>query len=489
MRDPAHTRPNILLLCSDQHHARMAGYRGHAEVKTPSLDRLASEGVHFTRSYCNTPICGPSRISFMTGRELHELGLWCNGVPWNGKAMTWADRLGQAGYRTLSRGKMDVPGPRTDVGFSDFDEPIPRPACDPYPLSEPRIYDQPDFHFDSFMDLPHAGMSREARLRMEGRDPMTLTTRFEENLYLTGHYDHDRHVVDQVLSFLRGDHRDTPWALHVGLLNPHWPYVCPEAFLAQYDPAALALPQDSRFPNPDLHPALQHYQGTHNHYQTIRDETHLRQIIAAYYGLITCMDSMVGEIMDCLAEQDLAGETCLIYTSDHGEACGEHGLFDKLTAYEASAAVPLIVRGPGLKRGVRCDEIVSLVDLYPTILDLAGIELSPAEKALPGRSWVPLLQGLKQARTDPILIEYHGIFFRHHWFALVEGDWKFVWYEKERPSLFNLREDPHELHDLGADPARVSLLSEFESKLRSRVDPEAVVRLARRELGWRDGGR
>lgn len=480
------TRPNLLVICSDQHHARLGGFRGHPQVKTPALDRLARQATVFTRAYCNTPICGPSRISFMTGRQLHEIGLWCNGVPWDGHATTWAARLGEAGYQTVSRGKMDVPGPFGNVGFADFEEPLPRAAYQPWPLAACRPYDEPGFHFDSFMDLPRAGLSREASLRQAGRDPARFSTDLEADLYLTGHTDHDRLVTDRVLTFLRESSRRQPWCLHVGLLNPHWPYLCPETFLQHYRPESIPLPQDCRFENPDLHPALQHYQATHNHYAAIRDEAHLRRILAAYCGLITCMDSMVGEILDSLEREGLAESTVVVYTSDHGEAAGEHGLFDKLTPYESASAVPLIIRGAGLPQARQCDRVVSLVDLYPTLLDLAGLLPAAGAPDRPGQSWLPLLHGEAQDRSAPVLIEYHGIFFRHSWFALVSDDWKFVWYDRERPSLFHLRTDPLERNDLGTAPATAAVRERFAAELRQRLDPHAVAARARRELAKGD---
>jgi choline-sulfatase len=481
------TPPNILLITADQHRRDAAGCYGHPRVRTPHLDRLAAQGVRFERAYCNSPICGPSRISLMTGRHLHELGLWCNGVPWNGRAQTWAARLREAGYRTISRGKMDVPGPHGSVGFEDFQEPIPRAACNPWPLREPRVYDRPGFHFDGFMDWPHAGQSREERLRECGLAPDRLHVTNEAGAYQTGYYDHDRLTTDAALAALRHHGRRGPWAMHVGLLQPHWPFLCPQEFLDLYPAASVDLPIDFRLPNPALHQTLRHYQATQNDFRAIAGEAHLRRIIAAYCGMITCLDRLVGELLTELERQGLADNTFVIYTADHGEGLGTHGLFDKLTPYEESVAVPLIIRGPGVRPG-RVAQPVSLVDLYPTILECARVPLTEAERAeLPGRS---LLAAGTRADDRPILSEYHGIFLRDSWFLLVQGSRKYTHYVGRRPSLFDLAGDPHELCDLHARPASQPVLRRLESQLRAVVDVEAVAARAARDLAkpGRGGG-
>ncbi len=473
------TPPNILLITSDQHQRSIAGCYGHPFVRTPHLDRLAAEGVRFERAYCNSPICGPSRISLMTGRHLHGLGLWCNGVPWDGRAQTWASRLGAAGYRTIHRGKMDVPGPHANVGFEDFQEPIPRAAVNPWPLREPRPYDLPGFRFDGFMDWPHAGQSREQRVRESGLAPDGLHVTNEGGTYRTGYYDHDRLTTDAALDALRRHGRQRPWAMHVGLVQPHWPFLCPQEFLDLYPPECVALPVDFRLPNEWLHPTLRHYQATQNDFRAIAGEAHLRRIVAAYYGMVTCMDQMVGELLAELERQGLADNTCVIYTADHGEALGAHGLFDKLTPYEESVAVPLIIRGPGL-RPKRVARPVSLVDLYPTILDCARVPLADTERAeLPGRS---LLDTHTLAHDRLILSEYHGIFLRDSWFLLVQDDLKYAHYVGQRPSLFDLAADPHELHDLAVESDSRCAIRQMESRLEALVDIAAIAARAARDL-------
>ncbi len=474
-------RPNILLICSDQHQRSAVGCYGHAVARTPNIDRLATGGRRFSRAYCNSPICGPSRISFMTGRYVHDIGMWCNGVPWDGAARTWAYRLTEAGYRTISRGKMDVPGPHGSVGFANFCEPIPRSAANPWPLTQRRVFDDPNLRFDGFMDWPRAGSCREHLLDLHGLQHDRLHVRDERGVYCTGYYDHDRLTTDEALDSLRRHGRQGPWAMHVGLVQPHWPFVCPQEFLDLYPPESIELPADFRRPNESLHPALRQLQRVNNDYRAIEGDPHLRQILAAYYGMATCMDRMVGELLDEIDRQGLAQNTYVIYVSDHGEGGGEHGLFDKLTPYEASVAVPLVIRGPGIAAGSVCDSLVSLVDLYTTILDCARLVRDPSEHRLPGRSLLATATCEGDTQRS-VFSEYHGIFLQQSWYMLLRGRHKYVHYVGQRPAMFDLASDPHELHDLHAEANAQQLIRQMESELRMIVDIEGVASRAAREL-------
>src|SRR5690606_8735358 len=185
---------------------------------------------------------------------------------------------------------------------------------------------------------------------------------------------------------------------------PHWPYCVPEEYFAEYYPDRIELPHDAHFPHPGLHPPLRRFQrglGIDG-----IDETDVRRTVAAYYGMVTAMDAMVGRIIDELDAQGLAENTYVIYISEHGESLGEHGLFYKQCSYEASVGVPAIIRGPGITPGTHVDVPVSLIDLYPTILDLVGVECEPDR---PGRSWRRLLAGSVDP-AEAVFAEFHGNF-------------------------------------------------------------------------------
>lgn len=463
--------PNILVICSDEHNPRMAGYRNHPYVKTPNLDRLATEGVHFTRAYCNSPVCGPSRMSFITGKYVHEIESWFMRIPLNRNEMTWARRLDQAGIPATMLGKMDFSGDYQDGGFTEHKILLKRPEWNPYPRTSPwsaRLegYSRPDKR----KHLVHAGAMEQEVIGGVEQYPQYL-----------GFYNHDRKVTDWALEFLRdkgSKSNNKPWALYVGLLYPHWPFRVPQRYFDMYYPDNIEMPRDAVFPNERLHPSLQHFQKALNLGEVTEDM--IRRTVAAYYGMITAMDEMIGEILDELKNQGLDEDTYVIYTSDHGESLGEHGLFYKQCSYESSVGVPLIIKGPDLPKGRVVNDIVSLVDLYPTIMDIAGLE---CEQDRQGSSWLRLIHGDKTGHKGYAFSEFHGNFFKDDWFMIVKDNYKYTYYTDQRPSLFHLAEDPYEMNDLATDPAYKEILLEFEKLLRNIVDPEEVSFKAKKDLG------
>ena len=476
-------RPNILVICSDEHHPAKLGYRGHDVVGTPNIDRIAAEGVHFTRAYCNSPICGPSRMSFMTGKYVHQLGTWLNGVRLDPAEVTWAQRLGRAGVRTSAYGKVGVVGRKDGGGFAEFHSRARHPVYVPWPFESP--FDQRLVGFSQppwwLVQDPGSREDGLRRLAAEGRLPTAEGLHPNAELVRTlGYFDLDREVTDRSLAFLRergGSKSGEPWLHFVGYTLPHWPYVCPEKYLARYDPSDVDLPHDHRLPNDRLHPEVRHFQAAR---PFAMNEQKLRAIIATYYGMITCMDDMIGELLAELRKQGLYEDTYVIYLSDHGQALGEHGLFGKQTSYEASVGVPLAMRGPGLPPGKRVDDPVSLVDLDPTLLQMAGLE--PGSER-PGTSLLDRARGRSPPGSDLVFSEYHGGYFRNDWYLVVRDHLKYTHYADARPSLFDIGEDPGELADLATDPAHRGTVDELEQRLRAVLDPEATTLRAKRDCG------
>ena len=450
----------------------MAGYRDHPFVKTPNLDRIAHEGTYFTRAYANCAVCGPSRMSFMTGKYVHQIDSWSNGVPLpeEEKKQTWAARLDQNGISSTCLGKIDSAGSEDNhnPGFTLFDEILHRRALDPYPRETP---------FDKRLPGYTRPASRRFLVEAGGGSLEGI-----EGTKELGFYGHDREVTDKSLAYIREKGRselEPPWALYVGYLYPHWPYRVPQKYFGMYYPDNISMPHDAEFPNTGIHPAMQEWQAT-NAFGEVTDDM-IRRTVAAYYGMITSMDDMIGEILTELQNQGLYDSTYIIYTSDHGDSMGEHGQFFKHCAYEGSVGIPLAISGPGIPSGkVNTQTPVSLVDLYPTILEMAGLDPEPD---LPGFSWMPLVKGENHNRSESVFAEWHGPAFRGAYYMLVRGDYKYIWYEFHSPSLYNLREDPNEDHDLASDPSQSTRLQSFEKELLAIVDPKATAMRAKRDLG------
>jgi choline-sulfatase len=464
-------KPNILVIVSDHHHPRMAGYLGHPYLRTANLDALAAGGVAFRRAYCNCPVCGPARSTYMSGKYVFETGHWSNGVPVPADLTTWAQRVAQAGIESALLGKIDFPGPLECAGFAHCKLSCRRRAFDPYPRTKPEGLSVPGFRragsrrmlIDSGPAVPEG---RHDPARWYGQS--------------CGLYDQDRAVTDWTLDYLKEKAKSPgePWALHVGYEYPHWPYMVPRKYFDMYYPDRVELPFDARFPNPDLPPAVYEFQQW-NDFGEVTEEM-LRRTLSAFYGMITCIDDMIGEIIDCLKATGQFDNTYVIYTTDHGDSMGEHGLFFKLSPMEGSIGVPLILCGPGIPAGRLIDTPVSLVDMYPTVLEMCGLR---PEHDTHGASWLPLARGEAGRRDDTVFCEYHGVGFRGSWYVLMRGDYKYTWYEYYPPTLYNLADDPREMHNLAGERAQAGRLEDFERRLRQICDPSAVSARAKKETG------
>ncbi len=489
---------NILVICSDEHHPLMSGYRGHNQVKTPNLDKLAAMGTQFNRAYCNNPICVPSRMSFITGKYAYEINSYIIGSPLDRNEMTWAKRLDEAGIKSTMLGKMDFCGEYQDGGFSNYKILRKRPAKD-VPLKEPYLAKlDGSYRTDKPAHIVNSG-SRTDEVLQKGLE-------CGEKIDEIGNYDHDRQVTDWAVEYLSEKTSESePWALYVGLLFPHWPFRVPEKYFNMYPPETIEIPSSWYEAKENQHPATVHHreQKILGHIsKTIAsyhpnlskklkdlgidkiDENTIKVAISAYFGMITCMDDMIGEIINLLEKKGIMKNTYIIYTSDHGESLGEHGLFYKQSPYEGSAGVPLIVTGPGVKKGQIVNQPVSLIDMYPTIMDMANLK---CEKDRKGYSWMPLLKGEKQKeRPDYIYCDFYASNYKNSWHLLAGSKYKYTYYVEDRPTLFDMENDPDEMNDLAINPKYKNILDDFEKKLRKIVNPEKEDRTAKEHLGLID---
>lgn len=458
--------PNILVICSDQHHPGFTGYRYHPKVKTPNLDQLARDGAYFSRAYSNCPVCGPSRMSFMTGKYVHQIENWYMGVPLKEGEATWARELDQAGIPSTMIGKIDASGGEDRVGFTNVKTEFFRDIWKPYPRQQP---------FEK--RLPGYTRSLSRRLLEDAGSGEIKQCGHNHHL---GNYDHDRQVTDWTLEYIKekGKKDAQPWALYVGFLQPHWPFRAPDKYFNMYYPDHLVMPYDAHFPNPALPPALQEWQQWNDYGEVSKDM--LQRTIAAYYGMVTCLDDMIGEIIHALKEEGLYDNTYIIYMSDHGEMLGEHGLFFKHCPLAPSIGVPLILKGPGIPSGTHVDIPVSLVDLFPTIMDIAGLKW---DEGCVGQSLLPFARGEQRERMQPVFAEFHGAGFRGAWYTLVEKEFKYTWYEFHEPTLYHIEQDPHEEINLANRPEYKHILQTFEQQLHAMLDPKATSRKAKMAQG------
>jgi len=450
------TRPtNVLVVLSDEHTRRVLGSYGNPIVRTPHLDALAREGTRFTSAYCQTPICVPSRGSLATGRWPHTIDSWDNATPYVGtEASSWGHRLTAQGHHVTTVGKLHYRRVDDPSGFADQRVPL-------------HVVDGTgDLYGLLRGDMP----PRPQSLRH------VIEARAGESEYVR----YDRAIADTAARWLREEAeaagRRKPWVLFVGFVSPHFPLVVPDAYFDLYHQDDLPLPVASTEATWSRHPAHE----LHRHQLGLAkplDEATVRKAVAAYYGLVTFLDEQIGRVLAALAESGVGPSTRVIYTSDHGEMLGEHGLWWKSTMFESSVTVPLVVSGPDMPAGRAVLTNAMLVDLYPTLLEMTGAAPSAEDAELPGRSLVALAREPDADRHA--FSEYHAIFSRRGMFMLRSGRWKYVHHVEGPPELFDLAAGPDELRDLALDPGHDSVRRACEAELARFVDPQAADARAR----------
>ena len=459
---------NLLFLLSDNHNRALAGCYGHPTATTPNLDRIAASGVRFANAYSASPLCCPARAAIATGRFPHQTGFFDNAIVYDGSVPSWMHRLRDQGHHVASIGKLHFRSTDDDNGFSE--ELLPMHILD--------------------------GKGGTQMLLRGFDDEKVNPGQFELYMERSGvgtapYQSFDVKITEAAESWLdkHGRGQDKPWALFVSYPSPHPPFCVPERLYNLHPEDDVPLPKNFRPEDRAEHPALDHLRkimATGD----ITDEALVRKIAAGYLGLIAHLDEQIGRVLAKLEALGLMASTRIVYTSDHGDLAGEHGLLGKCCMYEGSIGVPLLISGPGVPAGGVAQQIASHVDLFPTIVAGVGAELADEDASLPGTSLWPDAQGHEVARTG--FAEYHAVGSKTGVFMLREGALKLVYYVGMAPQLFDLEADPDEVHDLVKEGTGLDQAKALEAKLRTICDPEAVdakAKASQRAWAERWGGR
>jgi len=427
-------RPNILLLVSDDQRPDTIAALGNPVIQTPNLDRLVREGVTFTRAVSPNPLCVPARKEILSG---------CSGIR-NGR-VNFSQRfdpdqvplprlLQQAGYHTWYVGKWHTAGRPRDCGY---EESLGLFSSGGKPVEATDHAGRPVTGYRGWVFQTHDG-------RLLPELGVGLTP------------DISRRFADAAIELVERKPQ-RPFFLHVNFTAPHDPLLIPPGYEGKYDPALIPLPGNFLPQHPFDHGNL------HGRDELLmafpRTPEEVRSELAAYYAVISHMDQQIGRILQALDRTGQTAHTVVVFTSDQGLAIGSHGLRGKQNMYEHTVGVPLIFRGPGIPAGVRRNAQCYLRDLYPTFCELAGCKVPPVVQ---GKSLMPVIRG----QVETLYPEVY-CYFRDVQRMVRTNRWKLIWYPKiGRRQLFDLENDPLELHDLATSRAHEKIMDQLEEKLR-----------------------
>lgn len=435
-------KPNVLVIMSDEHNAGILGCAGNTLVRTPNLDGLACRGVVFDNCYCNSPLCVPSRLSFTAGKYASRVGAWSNSCWLPSADYPSLPRVLQTvGYETFLCGKMHYDVTRR-YGFTEIGGAMNK-----------TIKDGRGARRDANDLTPKPGISERFQDFRTGDDSRVMK--------------HDRQVTAGTLEFLKGrKNTDAPFLLLAGYLAPHFPLIIPERYWAPYR---------GRVPMPVIPEG--HLEALPLNYKHLRiafnvedvPDDVVRKGRELYYGFVEWLDEELGKVLATLAASEVADNTVVIYTTDHGENMGEHGLWWKNCLYDSAARVPLIVSWPARwKGGQRRTQVCSLVDVVQTIAALCGTA-TPADWN--GDSMVPWLDDPKTPWKDFAVSEYYGHNVASGYAMIRMGAFKYVYHtppDADHPAereLYNLKKDPGEFVNLAQKPRYAERMATMHAAL------------------------
>lgn len=449
------TQPNIVFIMADQLAAQALSLYGNRVCKTPNLDRLAAQGTVFENPYSNNPLCVPSRASLLSGRLSTNIGVYDNANELPTSTPTMAHYLRKAGYQTELCGKMHFIGPDQLHGFNS------RSVTDVYPANFQWIAD-----WSAGPAFVPSGTALNGVVE-SGKCIRTMQEDYDDEV---------EHACIQGLYNYAREPENAPFFQLVSFTSPHTPFTVSADYWDRYRAEDIDAPAvgDIPFEDLDFHSrALFFAHGRHRH-RVSKD--HLRDARHAYYGMISYIDDKVGRILDTLEKTGLRENTAVYFTSDHGEMLGERGMWFKQCFWEWSARVPLIASVPGQPSGKRCSAVVSLVDLLPTFLDMAGFNSKDnTDLTLDGKSLLPLIRDNDAEGCDVAISDYLAIGPCVPCRMIRKGRFKYIITHGNPSLLFDLVADPKELHDLIDDISYREIIADLHTIAMSGWNPNELT--------------
>lgn len=439
------TGPNILIFMVDQLSGLFFPDGPANWLHAPNLRALAARSVRFANTYTASPLCAPARAAFMSGQLPSRTGVYDNAAEFRSDIPTFAHHLRRAGYRTTLSGKMHFVGPDQMHGFED------RLTTDIYPADfgwtpdYRRPGERIDWWYHNMGSVTGAGVA-EITNQLEYDDEVAF------------------HATQKVYDLARGaDAR--PWMMTVSFTHPHDPYVARRKYWDLYQDCAHLMPQSPDVPFDAQDPHSQRIlRASDRHSYTLTDDMVARSR-RAYFANISYIDDRIGEVLAALAAT--RQEAVIVFVSDHGDMLGERGLWFKMSFFEGSARVPLMIAAPGLPPGL-IRQPVSTLDVMPTLCELAGVPMEDIRPWMDGTSLIPLATG--QGARPAVPMEYAAEASEAPMIGLRKGRWKLILCALDPDMLFDLEADPQERHNLAADPAHAATLAGLKHEAQARWD-------------------
>lgn len=444
-------KPNILIFMVDQLNGTFFP-DGPAEwLHAPNLKALAARSTRFQNTYTASPLCAPGRASFMSGQLPSRTRVYDNAAEFASDIPTYAHHLRRAGYYTCLSGKMHFVGPDQLHGFED------RLTTDIYPA---------DFGWTPDYRKPGERIEwwYHNMGSVTGAGTAEITNQMEYD-------DEVANLAKQKIYQLSRGLDDRPWSVTVSFTHPHDPYVARRKYMDLYDDCEHLDPVESAYRFEQLDPHSQRIMLANDYTQFTITDDDVRRARQAYFANISYLDEKIGDVLQVLDDTRQVDNTTIVFVSDHGDMLGEKGLWFKMSFYEGSARVPLMISSPKMQPGLIATP-VSTIDVTPTLADLAGVSMQEVMPWTTGESLVSLGQGGQ--RTTPVAMEYAAEGSYAPLVSLRSGQWKYNCCSLDPEQLFDISADPQEKNNLANDSAYKLIIESFRQQAKSRWDVEAL---------------
>ncbi|SMX33172.1 choline-sulfatase [Octadecabacter ascidiaceicola] len=442
------SKPNILIIMVDQLNGTLFPDGPVDWLHAPNLKKLAAKSTRFKNTYTASPLCAPGRASFMSGQLPSRTQVYDNAAEFASSIPTYAHHLRRAGYQTCLSGKMHFVGPDQLHGFEE------RLTTDIYPpdfgwtpdyrKSGERI----DWWYHNMGSVTGAGVA-EITNQMEYDDEVA--------------YNATRKLYD-----LSRAHDERPWCLTVSFTHPHDPYVARKKYWDLYEDCEHLMPDVAPIPYEEQDAHSKRILDANDHENFDITEEQVRRARRAYFANISYLDDKVGEVLQTL--EDTRQDATILFVSDHGDMLGDRGLWFKMSFFEGSARVPLMICAPEMEAGL-LETPVSNIDVTPTLCDLAGVSMDEVMPWTEGMSLVPMGQGAE--RTEPVAMEYAAEGSYSPLVCLRYGKWKYTRCLLDPDQLFDIEADPNELSNLADVAKHQGTLDQLRAKSEARWDLNA----------------